>query len=295
MADSKTSALTENTDPQPGDLLYLSDGGVADRKIELATLGHLSYTTEAPTTGDVTGVVGTLHDVDISGITAERAFLLPTTAGIGDRVGVRISTTHATRGRELQIRTGAASDTIDGTDYSAADFTRLWQVAEYMEFMCVVANTAWITVSDRRIASRGRMTLSGIIETNSAATPTLITFDTDDASFSRGGIVDTSNNRFTARRDAVFSLSASCGNDNQVSDGNYYGIRSFVNGTGGTFISDRMQTAGMTSSNLERVETQVEIDVVATDYIDVYFISGEANTGCSNSVQRTHATVMEIL
>ena len=105
--------------------------------------GFLRNKAESPTTAGVTGEVGTMHVLDISGLTADRDFTLPATAAVGDRVGVLLSAGDATY--ELLIKP-AAGDTINGGT-AGAEWSRLFITGESVVLRCVTADSAWIVES----------------------------------------------------------------------------------------------------------------------------------------------------
>jgi len=118
--------------------------------VESALLENLAA---SPTTAGVTGVVGTMHLLDISGLTAARDFTLPTTATTGDRIGVFCTTdAPTTAAYVLQIKSGAAGDLINGVDHSSTIWSSLFIKGETLIFRCINGSTAdWIVEHDGRI------------------------------------------------------------------------------------------------------------------------------------------------
>lgn len=119
-----------------------------------AFAGLYSTTVEVLATTDVTGVVGTMHVLDMSNasFTGDLDFILPTTAAVGDRIGVMISAGDDLY--ELDLHTVSASgDTINGVNSSVgtASWSRLFITGETVIFRCVTANSAWIVEHDGRI------------------------------------------------------------------------------------------------------------------------------------------------
>lgn len=169
-----------------------------------AALNHVSA---SPTTAGVTGVVGTMHLLDISGLTASRNFTLPATAAVGDRVGVYITTgddTHAL------IIIGDTGDTINGGSANT-EWSRLFITNECVILRCVTADSAWVVEYDGRIPCNTAMEAAsqqtGIVhstwttitkgDTGSWATPINI-----------GGCADTTNHALITRRAGNYVLSA---------------------------------------------------------------------------------------
>ena len=113
----------------------------------------LNHVAASPTTAGVTGVVGTMHLLDISGLTASRNFTLPATAAVGDRVGVYLTTGDASY--ELII-IGDTGDTINGGSANT-EWSRLFITNECVILRCVTADSAWVVEYDGRIPCYARI------------------------------------------------------------------------------------------------------------------------------------------
>ncbi len=214
MADERIEDITggELTDPTVDDKLVIldksdttddADGTV--KYVELASLGFLDQTSGSD--ADTTMAVGNLYVVDMSSwATATRTYRLPTTAAVGDRIGIYISSGNASH--ELAIRTVSAStDTIDGQDVDDADFTKLFITGEIMVFECITANSAWATIYDGRIPCSCRMTLS-TDDTVTSAVLTQVAFDQVAAGDPNvGSLADTTGNHSAIRRNGKYMVS----------------------------------------------------------------------------------------
>lgn len=143
------------------------DASGTAKNITAATMGLTEIATASPTTADVTGVVGTLHCLNISGLTADRRFNLPTTAKVGERVGVFITTGDDTYELDLHT-TSASSDTINGVDAGTNSWSRLFITGECVVFRCITADSAWIVEYDGRIPCEMEAVMT---TTNSTAIP----------------------------------------------------------------------------------------------------------------------------
>ncbi len=160
--------------------------------------GGLTPSASTVTTSDVSGVVGTLHALDVSGMTEARIFMPPSTAEVGDRVGVLLTTdAPATHGIELIVE-APTGHTINGT---SGERTRMFISGESLEFLFVAANT-WAITNDGRIPCVAKLRLSTPTGTMPAITtvyPTAYggawTSDVDV-----GGITTASTGAITARR-----------------------------------------------------------------------------------------------
>jgi len=107
-------------------------------------LGHSDHTTDA----NITGVVGTLHYVQMNSgtpFTADRFYTLPASAQIGERCGVAILDGDATY--SVLARTNDDVDKINGNDgnYNTNPYASLNRPGDMAIFRCVSAtNPDWI-------------------------------------------------------------------------------------------------------------------------------------------------------
>ena len=91
MADQRVEDLPEVAALAADDKFYIldasdtttdSDADGTSSFIQASTLGGLEITTASPTTGNIDAAVGKMYITDISGLTANRRFNLPTTANM---------------------------------------------------------------------------------------------------------------------------------------------------------------------------------------------------------------------
>ena len=165
MADAKISSFASHGTPVGADYVAsVLASGPTSKKLLLSDARDyfgLVYTAASPTTADVTGVINTLHALDISGLTAARNLVLPATAAVGDRVGVLITVTHTTAGREILIKGDTGDSIIAGNaTYTATEWSRIWMAGEMVILRCTVANSTWVIEVDGRIPSMGFLRLS---------------------------------------------------------------------------------------------------------------------------------------
>lgn len=156
----------------------------------------LQWATASVTGSNVTGVVGQMSALDVSGLTAARNFVLPAVAAVDDRVGVYITAGCTTAGRELII-IGDTGDTINGGS-AATEWSRLFITNECVILRCTVANTAWVVEYDGRIPVEVSMSKSTGTSVNHN-TVTLVLLDTIDYE-SVAGIANTGSSQLDVRR-----------------------------------------------------------------------------------------------
>jgi hypothetical protein len=153
----------------------------------------------------VTGVVGTMHILDIGPFTADRDFTLPATCAVGDRVGVFIKTGDPSF--ELLLKP-ASGDTINGGSVGA-EWSRLFITGECVIFRCITANADWIVEYDGRIPSAVSMTAASAQTGIAASTWTTLTEGATGSwgtPINVGNLADTGNDAVIARRKGNYVL-----------------------------------------------------------------------------------------
>jgi len=158
----------------------------------------------AVTGSNMTGVVGTLHILDLSGLTANRDFVLPATCAVGDRIGVFVEVGDADH--ELLLKPDG-SDTINGGS-PGAEWSRVFITGECVIFRCVTANSAWIVEYDGRIPQMARMSrITSDQTTGPNPANAWTTTDMNSADIQRGATVDVANNYILWRRQSYVLIS----------------------------------------------------------------------------------------
>lgn len=155
----------------------------------------LTVTSASVTTSNVTGVEGTLHNLDVSGMTANRDFNLPTPSATGKRVGVRLSTGDATYALLLKINT--------------VEWSRIFITSEIVIFVSTGTGAGdWAVEYDGRIAPNVRI-YHDAAQTISNATFTVLSFNTERWDVGENHDTSTNNSRITVRRAGKYIVSAS--------------------------------------------------------------------------------------
>ena len=253
-----------------------------------AALNHVSA---SPTTAGVTGVVGTMHLLDISGLTASRNFTLPATAAVGDRVGVYITTgddTHAL------IIIGDTGDTINGGSANT-EWSRLFITNECVILRCVTADSAWIVEYDGRIPQQAmcRLTTAATGEpVDTVVTPTAYsgawTATIDNASLS---IVASSD--IKVRRAGNFLVSAQGVSGTNVTADKYFSVYLYLNGDANIAVGNQFIQSLAT---LGRVGAQTAmVPLAAGDYIRYRWRSQEGSKDLLTSASPANNTVFSLL
>lgn len=275
-----TVDVSAATAPSSGQVLTATSGTAATWQTPSGGTGGLATTSASVTTADVTGVVGTLHYLDLSGLTAARNFTLPATAAIDDRVGVYVSAGCTTSTRELIIKANTG-DTLNGV--SAAEWSRVFITGECVIMRCVVANTTWVVEHDGRRVSTASLTrttvqalTSGVFNKVNVAT----------SEFSVGDVGDTTNSRIYARRAGRYLCGAFCRLD--LADGKSIVVGLAVNGT----VLSRGQGMSSLSSGVIGSSALAPLIMAAGDYLEVhvYHDKGSDNntSTISDSIPRVY-------
>lgn len=199
----------------------------------------LNEISASPTGAGVTGVVGTLHILDISGLSADQDFTLPATCAVGDRVGVFIKT--GDPDYELLLKP-ASGDTINGGS-AGAEWSRLFISNECVIFRCITADTDWIVEYDGRIPCVAGLSSAGVSMANN--TVIRLTSAQWTADFNQGNAYVTSGTHpaFKARRAGKYQTVVS-GASASMADARiwYVRVETSPNGTPVTKVDYRATT-----------------------------------------------------
>jgi hypothetical protein len=230
----------------------------------------LNHVAASPTTAGVTGVVGTMHLLDISGLTASRNFTLPATAAVGDRVGVYITTGDDTYALIIIGDTGV---TINGGS-AATEWSRLFVANEFVILRCVTANTAWVVESQTlnniytyvRNNGSTTQTFSGSAATDQVTTA--LTTVVNDPSLAW----DTTNKRFNPKRRGLYQVSAGVQFDTSTAAQLVQGL---------LYLNGASEIPGALASSLNYALVTAAGPIYlngSTDYVDIRVYHGSSAT-----------------
>lgn len=261
-----------------------ADSGEATGMKWAASAGgsSMSNSNISPTTGDQTATVNTRYFADLSGLTAERNFVLP--AGtVGDVVILSITTGDASYEYVIKGDTGI---TINGGS-AATEWSRVFITGEGVT---LVADTTsnWQIVSDDRIPVQCRMyanTGGGTWNSGAQYTP-----DYDSTDVNVGGCADLTNDRFTIRRAGTYSFGAS-GLSGVISSTTNYCTGRLINDTPTTIHFSR----NVYYSSRAFIDFSSTISVtMAYGYITPTFQQESENTTFLGGVDQ-HFSITEVL
>ena len=202
MADAAIFALTQETIMTAAARLAVQKTAASTRATSatFALLGGLEVKTSSPTTGNVSPNAGEFHWLDVSGMTANRVFVLPVAASIqtGERIGVGLSVGDA--GFEFELKSGAAGDLINGVDHSSTPWSQIFITGEVVIFRCINGATGdWVVEMDGRIPQTAKLSTTTAQTNYTTGAFTQSVLDTED--WDVGDIADeATNNSIIVRR-----------------------------------------------------------------------------------------------
>ena len=167
-----------------------SDGTLS---VDTATyLQAMAYSNASVTTADLTGSLNTIHYLDVSGMTANRTFTMPTATAAGQRCTVFLSTGSASYALIIALATN--------------EYTRMFNSLECVSFISVGAgSSAWILDVDKRIPCTARLTYTGV-SGQSITSGSITQVTLNSSSFETAGINDTTNSRLKIRRSGKYHV-----------------------------------------------------------------------------------------
>lgn len=239
--------------------------------------GSLTVSVASVTTSNVTGVEDTHHILDISGLTANRDFNLPTPTAAGKRVRVTISTGDAVYVLIVKV--------------NSSEVTRLFITNETLEFVSTGTGAGnWQLSDDGRINSIGIMERR-TSQTINNTTDTKVQLSTKVKDV--GDICDnTTNYRITVRRAGSYDITAYLALDAQLDDQEVVAVYLYINGTldriQQTFIS--FGTANRTGVTLLNIKKEL----VAGDYIEMNAYHTEGAAVNTNTLYYPQLAVVEL-
>ena len=260
--------------------LVISNGVLKDVLFSVIRNGILSASVSAVTTADISAEVRKSYHLDLSGLTADRNFILP--AGtVGDVIEVTATVGDDTY--ELILK-GNAGITING-GAAATEWSRLFISGETVRFMASSASN-WNVIHDGRIPCKGVLTRTGSAgnTTHSAAAEVVADWNTEELDV--GDIGDTANDRFNIRRAGYYAPVGSYVPAVAIADQKYAFVMLFKNTTkiaaGGLRQSS---TAG--SGVMLAAAARKPVLFAAGDTCTYKFVTEDANMGLGRTDNTT--------
>jgi hypothetical protein len=193
---------------------------------------------------------------------------------------------------EVALKSGATGDNINGTDHSSNEWSRLFIAGEIVIFRCVdAAGPHWIVWKDGRIPCTGWAYPSSAPASDAIVnTWTIVEHDTTDVD--TGGCFDSANNRFVARRDGVWDITASTDSDDVLNNGKEIRTQLRINNT--SVALGRQGPIGAATSVVNALTNSLH-EMSNDDYLDAYYLMTEGSRKHSATKAMTHLTFREVL
>ena len=231
---------------------------------------------------NTTMVVGSMYVGSMAAwATADRTYTLPTTANVGDRIGVMITGGNATY--EL-ILTAGTSDTLNGIA-GGTEWSRLFITNEVVIMRCVTANSAWVVEQDGRIPQMSLLSLTTSASAEAVATfvrPTdqsgAWTAKTDNASIST-----VSTGQIKTRRAGYFELSFFGTSVSVISATEFYSTAIYLSGTANILCASTFASPGPASAGQQTGAHVGSYPLAVDDYIVYQYRSSQGSKGLSAS------------
>jgi hypothetical protein len=224
---------------------------------------------------NTTMVVGSMYVGSMAAwATADRTYTLPTTANVGDRIGVMITGGNATY--EL-ILTAATSDTLNGVA-GGTEWSRLFITNETIIMRCVTANTAWVVEYDGRIPCHSA--ILGTFTSTASGSAQQLTYTATEEKINVGNVsIAASEKVFSARRAANVEVTVSVDFNSSAASTKYIWPVFRLNG-GASGLQATIFGATRAGGSNCHASTQA-IVLAAGDYLDVTI---EQNDSTSEAV-----------
>lgn len=224
------------------------------------------------TTANVTGVVGQMAELDISGLTADRSFVLPIGAAVNSRCGFRLTAgytaTNISRGLRYQSDTG---ETLNGAT-AGVEVSRCGQTHEIMIFKVASPGVWKVDYDGRRTYKVAFSVLSPSITGGALHYPGTWTADVDP-----GGLyVNSTFDHALVRRAGEYDLS--CSYLSHTSAGSMICYGQIARNLAGTPAAIR-QTLRSHTTNIDRIGATVaykNVPLVQGDAVGAGFFHSEA-------------------
>lgn len=232
--------------------------------------------------GTFSGVAGNAYFFDISGLTGDKNFILPS-GEVGDRIYVQV--TVGDNLYELIIK-GDTGVSVNGGS-TATEWSRLLISGESVELV-LTTTTNWQIARNGRIPCKGLMTLSAAETTNTAGAETTPTWDNKVIDI--GNIGDTTNYRFNIRRAGYYRISGCYFPNTAPADQNYEWLKIKQN----TTIVNSLYGLASGANELQLPLSPKDVLCAVDDTLNYVYQTQAANRGMSADDSRSFFQVEEV-
>lgn len=238
--------------------------------------GGLTISIASVTTSNVTGVEETHHVLDVSGMTANRDFNLPTPSAAGKRCKVTLSTGDDTYALIVKV--------------NSVEVKRLFITEETLEFISTGTGAGnWKLVQNDTIKC------SGVMERQTAQSINNITATKIQLATSLiniGDINDTTNNKITCRRAGNYEISAFGSLGPVFEDQEFLELEIYVNGVLKKFYSSH--TSNASANRYQSPSITFKMPLAVGDYVELYLFHNEGAAQNTDTTYYPQLAVQEI-
>ena len=240
--------------------------------------GGLTVSIASVTTSNVTGVEGTHHILDVSGMTANRDFNLPTPTAAGERCKVTLSAGDATY--VLIVKA------------NSVELTRIFITNESLEYVSTGTGAGdWAISQDGRKSSVGSANRN---TTQSITTATITKVSLNNSVANVGDVVDVvTNNRINIRRTGLYSVSALTAIAFTLDDQEQLQCLIYINGVINTYSASWV-SAGVADRVIVATMSTV-LSLTAGDYVELWIYHTEGASQNTNTTIYPALSLFEIL
>jgi len=278
------------------------DGTCSWQTVATGGGGGLTLTNKT-TDANITAVAGEMHVVEMNSgtpFTASRNWTLPVAASVstGDQFGLMIKDGDAAF--EVNVRTGAAGDLLNGVDVSAASNEwELFQAGEVLIVTCIDGATGdYIVEYDGRIACHARIDRDNTAGAQTITTTTLTPMELDEETYNNGFTVSTATTySITPRRSGKFHFTGHVVIQGiaAFASSEYLFASLYKNTVQYNTVYNNGQSASTSRQSVMNTDT---LDLVAGDDIELYIFQnsgGNVLTAANTDKLVCYLTAHEIL
>lgn len=238
--------------------------------------GGLTVSIASVVGSNVTAVEDTQYILDLSGLTANRDFNLPTPSAAGKRIKVTISAGHGTYALLLKA--------------NSTELERIFITNETYEFTSTGTGAANWTITQK-----DKIHCHAILERQTAqsinnATATKVQLATAVANI--GNIGDTTNYKVTCRRAGNYRITLFGSVGAQFEDQEFLEVEAYVNGVLKKFYATH--TSSATGNRYQSPSLTFDIPLAVGDYVEFYLYHNEGAAQNTDTMYYPQLAVLEI-
>lgn len=238
--------------------------------------GGLTVSVASVTTSNVTVTEDTHFILDLSGLTGDRDFALPTPSAAGKKVKMTVSVGDDTYHLILKV--------------NSVEVERAFITNETIEFTSYGTGAGDWAISQNNLIKQHGMMERQTAQSINNTTVTKVQLAT--AVINVGNVCDTTNYRITVRRDKNYEISLFGSMGNVFEDQEYLEIEAYVNGTLKKFYASHTSTAS--TNRYQSPSLTFKIPLAAGDDVELYIIHNEGAAQNTDTTYYPQLAVLEV-